>query len=379
MHVGHIRSTVIGDAPVPHAAVPRPPGDQRQPHRRLGHAVRHDHLRLQALPRRAAYRANAVAELARLYRLVNRLVDYHEAKRRCRRCRADRRQRAEARGSRRGRRSATTSRRQEARQDAPPAESNLQELRTELAELRGKHRRGRERSDARQAGRGASGHRRGRAGRNGQAAPGDAENLRLWHEFLPPCLDDIERIYRRLDVTFDHTLGESFYHDRLAGVVDDLLSTRHRPRERRRDVRLPRRPRRRRMIVRKQDGAFLYATTDLATIQYRVGDLAARRDSVRRRSSPEPALRAAVRHGPACGATTTSNSQHVSFGTVLGDDGRPFKTRSGDTVGLKACSTRPSAGPAKIVSGNDDAKPDGPELSPERARSESPRPSASAR
>src|SRR5581483_11333971 len=51
---------------------------------------------------------------------------------------------------------------------------------------------------------------------------GDPENLRLWKEFLPPCLVDIERIYERLDVTFDCTLGESFYQDRLDGVVDDL-------------------------------------------------------------------------------------------------------------------------------------------------------------
>ena len=50
---------------------------------------------------------------------------------------------------------------------------------------------------------------------------GDQENLRLWHEFLPACLEDIDRIYRRLDVTFDFTLGESFYNDRLPGVVDD--------------------------------------------------------------------------------------------------------------------------------------------------------------
>ena len=47
---------------------------------------------------------------------------------------------------------------------------------------------------------------------------GDAENRRLWQEFLPFCEDEIERIYRRLDVTFDHTLGESFYEDRLAAV-----------------------------------------------------------------------------------------------------------------------------------------------------------------
>ena len=51
---------------------------------------------------------------------------------------------------------------------------------------------------------------------------GDPENLRLWREFMPPCLAAIEQIYGRLHVTFDHTLGESFYHDRLAAVVAEL-------------------------------------------------------------------------------------------------------------------------------------------------------------
>ena len=50
----------------------------------------------------------------------------------------------------------------------------------------------------------------------------DAENLALWREFMPYCLEDIDRIYRRLSVKFDHTLGESFYHSMLPGVVEDL-------------------------------------------------------------------------------------------------------------------------------------------------------------
>ena len=62
----------------------------------------------------------------------------------------------------------------------------------------------------------APGYRRACWPRRPNCTPGDAENLRLWREFLPPCLDDIERIYRRLNVTFDDTLGESFYHDRLS-------------------------------------------------------------------------------------------------------------------------------------------------------------------
>ncbi len=82
MHVGHIRSTVIGDALYRIAEVPRPPRDQRQPPRRLGHAVRDDHLRLQAL-RRSMPRSDSqpVAELTRLYKLVNSLVEYHDTRR----------------------------------------------------------------------------------------------------------------------------------------------------------------------------------------------------------------------------------------------------------------------------------------------------------
>ncbi|MFI4874395.1 MAG: arginine--tRNA ligase, partial [Blastopirellula sp. JB062] len=51
---------------------------------------------------------------------------------------------------------------------------------------------------------------------------GDEENLALWHEFLPKCREDIQRIYQRLDVTFDYELGESFYHDQLAAVAADF-------------------------------------------------------------------------------------------------------------------------------------------------------------
>src|SRR3954462_6675347 len=97
----------------------------------------------------------------------------------------------------------------------------------------------------------------------------DSENLRLWHEFLPFCRDEIARVYGRLNVRFDYEYGESFYHNRLAPVVEDLrkkgLAT---------DSQgavvvfvegfeTP-------MIVQKKDGAFLYATSDLATIQFRV-------------------------------------------------------------------------------------------------------------
>ena len=52
---------------------------------------------------------------------------------------------------------------------------------------------------------------------------GDAENLRLWREFMPPCLDAFSRFIGGLGVMFDVTLGESFYHHQIGRVVDDLL------------------------------------------------------------------------------------------------------------------------------------------------------------
>src|SRR5262245_1136767 len=53
---------------------------------------------------------------------------------------------------------------------------------------------------------------------------GDPENVRLWQLFMPACLEEINRIYRRLDVQFDFTHGESFYQPMLADVVRDLTA-----------------------------------------------------------------------------------------------------------------------------------------------------------
>jgi len=195
---------------------------------------------------------------------------------------------------------------------------------------------------------------------------GDPENRRLWQEFLPHCLAELDRIYQRLGVRFDYTLGESFYQDRLAGLVEDLLA---------RGLAcisdgaaciflegfdIP-------MIIRKQDGAFLYATTDLATLQYRMETW--KPDAIlyvvdHRQSLHFQQLFAAAR----LLGYKEVELQHISFGTVLGEDGRPFKTREGDLVGLESLLEEAVARALKIVSENDDAKPDGPELSPaERA------------
>ena len=164
---------------------------------------------------------------------------------------------------------------------------------------------------------------------------GDSENRALWERFMPVCRGEIDRIYQRLHVTFDHTLGESFFHPLLGGVVADLLAA-GLARESRGAIGVflggeddpP-------LLIRKADGAFLYATTDLATIRWRREHWKPDRILyvVDHRQSQhfEQVFETARRWG--CGEVELV---HVAFGTVLGEDGKPFKTRAGDTVGLEA-------------------------------------------
>lgn len=166
---------------------------------------------------------------------------------------------------------------------------------------------------------------------------GDAENRALWEQFMPVCRREIDRIYARLDVSFDHTLGESFYQPMLGGVVADL-EAKGLARESRGAVGVflggEEKPP---LLIRKADGAFLYATTDLATIQWRMQHWQPDRVLyvVDHRQSQhfEQVFEAARRWLP---EAKNVSLVHVAFGTVLGDDGKPFKTRAGDTVGLEA-------------------------------------------
>ena len=112
---------------------------------------------------------------------------------------------------------------------------------------------------------------------------GDAENHALWQQFVDASMSEFNRVYRRLGVRFDVMLGESFYNDRLAGTIEQLLqrgiaeesrgalvvffpkpNAAPAPPGAERDDEMP--P----AIVRKADGGFNYATTDVAGMLYRV-------------------------------------------------------------------------------------------------------------
>jgi arginyl-tRNA synthetase len=163
---------------------------------------------------------------------------------------------------------------------------------------------------------------------------GDAENLRLWNEFMPECLAALQGVYERLGIHFDLTLGESWFNPLLAGVVESLKSNgmavqsdgamcvfiegNEAP-----------------FIVQKGDGAYTYATTDLATIQYRVNELQASEIlyvvDTRQSEHFELLFKTVAKWGIA-----KVDLRHVNFGTVMGKDRRPYKTRDGDTVGLES-------------------------------------------
>ena len=184
---------------------------------------------------------------------------------------------------------------------------------------------------------------------------GDAENRALWERFMPVCRREIDRIYARLHVAFDHTLGESFFQPLLQGVVDDLVAT-GLARESRGAIGVflggddepP-------LLVRKADGAFLYATTDLATIRWRLANWKPDRILyvVDHRQSQhfEQVFETARRWG-----IGEVDLLHVAFGTVLGEDGRPFKTRAGDTVGLEALLDEGVERAAAIVGSGDEGR-----------------------
>lgn len=99
---------------------------------------------------------------------------------------------------------------------------------------------------------------------------GDAENLALWRKFVDLSLQEFERVYKRLGVGFDLVRGESHYNNRLPGIIELLKSSGLAELSegalvvKLEDLKLPL------CIVQKSDGAFNYATTDLATVQSRI-------------------------------------------------------------------------------------------------------------
>ncbi len=179
---------------------------------------------------------------------------------------------------------------------------------------------------------------------------GDPENLAIWREMQRLSQAQFDAIYARLGITFDITLGESFYNPwlkdtaqqlRTAGIAresegalcvfsDGTLPEKDDPFLISRDgqwVPLP-------ALVQKADGAANYTTTDLATLDYRQRTYAPHAilyvTDGRQQHHFRQLFAIFRRWQPAAAARL----EHIWFGTILGPDGRPFKTRSGETIRL---------------------------------------------
>jgi arginyl-tRNA synthetase len=195
---------------------------------------------------------------------------------------------------------------------------------------------------------------------------GDEENLRIWREMIALSRVQFDTIYERLGVKFDYTLGESFYHPRLRPLVEELRA-KGIARESEGAIavffedipQLKEQP----ALIQKSDGAFNYTTTDLATLAHRLEswhpDGIVYVTDARQQLHFQQLFAAFRRWHPEAKVKLA----HVWFGSILGDDGKPFKTRSGETVKLADLLDEAEERAFKVVSEKS------PEL-PEAARRE---------
>lgn len=257
MHVGHIRSTILGDCLARvarflghHVITDNHIGDWGTQFGKVIYGWKH-------LLDRAALEQDAIRELVRLYREVTRLEESDEAIRRA--------------------------------------------AREELVKLQS----------------------------------GDAENLAIWHETVDLSWREFQKLYDLLDIRFDERLGESAYNDRLAPLCE-ALRTRGLAEDSegalciffREIPELAEKP----AIVRKSDGGFLYATTDLATIEYRAERW--NPDAIWYVVGAPQALHFQQIFAAARKMGISADLEHIAFGSILGADRKIMKTRSGENVGL---------------------------------------------
>ena len=197
---------------------------------------------------------------------------------------------------------------------------------------------------------------------------GDEENLTIWREMIRLSQIQFDDIYGRLGVKFDHALGESFYNPRLQPVVDELvakniaresegakcvfsdgkLPPKEDPFLTQRDGEWQPNP----QLIQKRDGGFNYATTDLATIAHRLEtwqptEIVYVTDG-RQQLHFQQVFNTFRRWHPEL--INTVKLAHVWFGSILGDDGKPLKTRSGENVKLADLLNEAEERAFKVVS-----------------------------
>jgi len=179
---------------------------------------------------------------------------------------------------------------------------------------------------------------------------GDKENTDIWNECVALSMRDFEHVYELLDIHYDIQCGESFYNDRLAGVVDRLLKSKIAEVSEGAIVvffpdipELADKP----CIIRKSDGGFNYATSDIATVDYRVSEL--KRDTVWYVVGAPQTLHFKQIFEIARREGHKADFRHIPFGNILGEDRKLMKTRSGENVPLRQVLEEACARARKII------------------------------
>jgi arginyl-tRNA synthetase len=170
---------------------------------------------------------------------------------------------------------------------------------------------------------------------------GDPASLALWARINDISQHAFDDIYRKLGLKFDYQLGESFYRDQVDRVYREL--TEHGIAEESEGALVvfhPEHPRfaTQPFIIRKSDGASNYASTDLATAFYRVEEFKSQTlvyVTDARQQDHFQQLFLSVEKWFTARGTPVPEMKHVWFGTILGEDGKAIKTRSGDPIRLK--------------------------------------------
>lgn len=167
---------------------------------------------------------------------------------------------------------------------------------------------------------------------------GDSATMAIWQTLVKESLHYFQKIYNKLDVllTEEDARGESFYNPMLADVVAELIKKGLAQESEEATVVFleefsnP-------YIIRKKDGGYLYATTDIAAAKFRINELKANRliyltDA--RQIQHFAMLFATLKK--AAWLPSDVRVAHIPFGAILGKDNKPFKTRSGESIKLIA-------------------------------------------
>lgn len=160
----------------------------------------------------------------------------------------------------------------------------------------------------------------------------------LWQHFVNVTISDLKRDYARLGIEFDLWLGESFYEDRMPAMVEKLKESGFTqvsegalviPLSDEKDPEMP--P----LILVKSGGGFLYHTSDMATCSYRATELKADLALAVVDKRQTLHFKQVFKAARLTGLAKHCDFRHLPFGTMNGPDGKPFKTRAGGVLKLK--------------------------------------------